>query len=377
MPLPRFEAELARPQAVDVDYVYTSTEAVRSSLAITRASAPKSRFIPWLGAGLVGLALYLLFTDSEAWRRAWFPGGFGAIFLMQPLWMRWTIRRNFRKTPGANATIRWRINDETLEAHGPFGDTTFQWSALLKVQATRHGYLLFTQPYVAQWLPRAAFSSPRAAGQFETWVIEKRATFGTGERRGGAASLPAATPASAMGVSSAAVASSPALVVTFTYTAAEAGRARLALQKSVPIWMRYAPWFPAVPAAAVVLVITTRQWDWRQIALVVVLLSVAFWLVQVRIRRARAKAFADSSEANRQVRWRIDAEQFEVVGAHTDASFRWTALLKVRETTDGFLLFQQPRLAQWLPTTAFADSADLDQFRTWIQQHAIDFRRVA
>ncbi|WP_265596388.1 YcxB family protein [Verrucomicrobium sp. BvORR106] len=85
----------------------------------------------------------------------------------------------------------------------------------------------------------------------------------------------------------------------------------------------------------------------------------------------RAKSFPAIGQT---IQWTFDEEKLvsETVGARSE--FVWSKLILVRETKKGFLLFPQPRLAHWIPRTAFKNQEEIGQLKTLVKDHNIPFK---
>lgn len=85
------------------------------------------------------------------------------IFVLVGFLLRWRLaqaaRSAFRKSPHAGKTIRWRFDAERAHINTELSESSFAWKALLEVKEVEAGFLLFSHPRYAHWIPRRAFGA--------------------------------------------------------------------------------------------------------------------------------------------------------------------------------------------------------------------------
>jgi hypothetical protein len=112
-------------------------------------------------------------------------------------------------------------------------------------------------------------------------------------------------------------------------------------------------------------------------ALLVCLLAVfAGTLNQWLVRRSMAKSPFNGD----QLTINFDADGFHAFSKKQDVRLRWEVFTRVAHFRDGFLLFQGPKLFNWIPFSAIEGSAisDLDRLlREHIKEHKIVEQGVA
>lgn len=126
--------------------------------------------MPWLGGILLCLALILAFFQSK--NVFYFPAlfFFGLMFVSIPFLTVWSTKRNFRKNPSANKTIRWTIGEQGLKNETEGAETKFMWDKLIKVEEVKSGFLLFPQPRLAHWIPKCASRNDVELNSFRNLV---------------------------------------------------------------------------------------------------------------------------------------------------------------------------------------------------------------
>lgn len=96
------------------------------------------------------------------------------LFVLVGFYLRWRIaalsRTTFRKSPHAGKTIRWRFDAERAHINTELSESSFAWKALLEVKEAQSGFLLFSQPRYAHWIPHRAFGSDEALENFRELV---------------------------------------------------------------------------------------------------------------------------------------------------------------------------------------------------------------
>jgi hypothetical protein len=155
---------------IQLDYTYTQQEALRAAIVVTRDAFLKRRLKVWLGVMFFVAAIAALQPGQGRTLAAWMIGMAGCGFLLMWLLVRWSVARSFRKIPAANTRITWTISETQLETRGALGETTMQWSSIIKVRESRHGFVLFVQPSVGYWLPKRAFANASQVGQLRAWI---------------------------------------------------------------------------------------------------------------------------------------------------------------------------------------------------------------
>lgn len=107
------------------------------------------------------------------------------------------------------------------------------------------------------------------------------------------------------------------------------------------------------------------------IALLIFLLAIfAGTINQWLVRRSMAKSPFNGDELT--INFGVDG--FHAFSKKQDVKLRWEVFTRVAHFRDGFLLFQGPKLFNWIPFSAIQDSAiqDLDNLlRKHIKEHKI------
>ena len=69
------------------------------------------------------------------------------------------MRRNYRKSAARDSEIEWSITPDTLRIKYAHGSAEMNWGAFVKAVETPKGLLLYPQPILFHWLPRAGFAN--------------------------------------------------------------------------------------------------------------------------------------------------------------------------------------------------------------------------
>ena len=157
-------------EIINLEYQYTETEAVRAAIAVTKSEFKFIAIMPWLGGILLSLVLILAFIQGKNIFDFSALLFFGALFVSIPALAVWSAKRNFRKNPSANKTIRWTISEQGLKNETEGAETRFMWDKLIKVEEGKSGFLLFPQPRLAHWIPKSSFRNDKEMNNFRNLV---------------------------------------------------------------------------------------------------------------------------------------------------------------------------------------------------------------
>lgn len=153
-------------ETINLEFQYTETEAVRAVIAITKSAAKFIVIMPWLGGILLAMTLILALTQGKNVLDFSALLFFGAVFVSIPALTVWSAKRNFRKNPSANKTIRWTISEQGLKNETEGAEIRFMWDKLIKVEESKSGFLLFPQPRLAHWIPKNSFRNDTEMNNF-------------------------------------------------------------------------------------------------------------------------------------------------------------------------------------------------------------------
>jgi hypothetical protein len=160
------------------------------------------------------------------------------------------------------------------------------------------------------------------------------------------------------------------IVARYTYTEQHAIDASRQLMRSIMPWVPLAPYIGLLMIAGMTygwVVKGSAPWEGVNPLLVGPLLCLLPWFSRRQVR----KVFRGSPEAGLEHVWRIDDTSLTFESKGSTARFEWSKLVRVKETKKGFLLFPQPRLAYWVPCSAFSSPSEIDVFRDYIRRSPI------
>jgi len=143
---------------ITIQYTYTIEEAVVASVELTKSVIRWSQALPWIGIILIVSSVMALFVFDKTFADLTPPIVFGVIFATMPFLTRWTVKRRARKNPSIGNVITWEITDSGLKNSTVGAESKFVWEKLLKVEEREKGFLLFSQPRIAHWLPKHGFT---------------------------------------------------------------------------------------------------------------------------------------------------------------------------------------------------------------------------
>ncbi len=96
-------------------------------------------------------------------------------------------------------------------------------------------------------------------------------------------------------------------------------------------------------------------------------------LIPLLVRWDVRKRFRQNPNANRKIVWRFDEEKVEDSTDGASGVRIWKKFIEIREVHDGFLIFPQPRIAHWIPKSAFYSEANLSGFRDLIRSSGVKY----
>ena len=141
---------------------------------------PYILIVLWLlGAGFVAYVSLRSSGTGHAW-----PGASASIYLVLLvgliLWLPgWRLKRNFSKNANRDMEISWQITQMDLRVEHPNGSADMKWSLFNKAILTPTGLLLYSQPALFHWLPRAGFDSEEGYEAVTVWARQHIKAFRT------------------------------------------------------------------------------------------------------------------------------------------------------------------------------------------------------
>ena len=157
-------------ETINLEFKYTEAEAVRAVVELTKSTNKSLSIMPWIGGFLIVMTLVSAFTHGKNFLTFGLLLFFGILFISIPLLTIWTAKRDFKKNPSANKTIRWQINETWLRNETEGTEAKFIWGNLIKVVERKSGFLLFPQQRLAHWIPKGAFRTDKEMDEFRNLV---------------------------------------------------------------------------------------------------------------------------------------------------------------------------------------------------------------
>lgn len=97
-------------------------------------------------------------------------------------------------------------------------------------------------------------------------------------------------------------------------------------------------------------------------------------LIPLLARWEVRKRFRQHPNANKTISWRFDGEKVDDSTDGASSVRVWKKFIEIiREVRDGFLFFPQPRLAHWIPKSAFSSEAALSGLRDLIRTSGVKY----
>lgn len=156
-----------------IEFNYTLDEAVFASIECAKCISRSIVFMPWIGGSLLfGCVIGNQIFGKEFLDMAHYIV-IGIVFSAIPFTVKWSAKRNVRKSPSINRQIVWNINDIELNISEKGGETRFIWSQLIRICERKRGFLLFSQPKIAQWIPKHGFKNESEIALFRDMATNK------------------------------------------------------------------------------------------------------------------------------------------------------------------------------------------------------------
>jgi YcxB-like protein len=165
------------------------------------------------------------------------------------------------------------------------------------------------------------------------------------------------------------------IVVSFIYTEEVFLDAHRELFRAVTPWWRRPHFFALISFSCLAVICLLNPCllgeGFTPKLLYPLLFGLLFLSLPLLIRSKARRQFRSSPYAGLQFTWRIDSARLSFETQGSTAVFEWNKLVRVEEVKEGFLLFSQPKLANWLPKSGFASSTDLDDFREYVRESGV------
>jgi hypothetical protein len=171
---------------VNLTFRYTEQEAIRAAMEYHRSQSWIYRNLPWSGlvAGVVtALAIWVIDYRMRADAQVWWHLLFytllvaGLCWVLLPSIIKRITKRTFRKLPTANLDIHWSITEDLLNQQSKGASMSLEWSRLLKAVEAKSGFLLFTHPQMAIWLPKNALAVPTDLDLLRSFIGKNQIKF--------------------------------------------------------------------------------------------------------------------------------------------------------------------------------------------------------
>lgn len=163
---------------VTVEFPYTETEAVKGMMEMTKELGIRFRVYPFLGLFLLLLGVVFSIRVGVTQSNG-FLIIFGAVLASTPLLSRLWGKSYFKKLPIANQVVFWTFTDEGVECKSTGAQSSIAWKLLTKVKETKDGFLFFSQPRYAYWVPKHAFESESEIGSLVRIIENSGVKFKT------------------------------------------------------------------------------------------------------------------------------------------------------------------------------------------------------
>ena len=167
------------PEEVTVRYCWNAraiTEAHRwHQRRAGRPGMVRSLVLIGLLAGLGFLSYRNHRADEHAdfawlWWAAVGAAYLGLMMALRRFYVPWVMRRNLAKRPVYDSPMTWRITEDRLCYQHHHGKAELDWGAFMQSVQAPTGLLLYLQPLMFHWLPKASFASEEEYEQVVKWT---------------------------------------------------------------------------------------------------------------------------------------------------------------------------------------------------------------
>jgi hypothetical protein len=143
---------------IEIQYKYSEIEAINATREITKSVSFLVRIFPYMGYIMLGLFISMWILSKE------FPSDlflliFGIVLSCYPLIVLYQAKRNFKKNPSANTTVKYIIDDSTIEIQTEGSEGKYSWEKIFRVEKRKKGMLIFPQSRIAHWIPSSVLNA--------------------------------------------------------------------------------------------------------------------------------------------------------------------------------------------------------------------------
>lgn len=162
--------------AVRVSYEITRAEMSTAGRLIAKSLFKRRTLSLVCGALLIMMSVVAMVSQPGfSVKIAALPFIAGTIMILTP----WAVSWFFgvyapSKNPAIGETATWLISADQLSCKVRGNEVTFGWDKVQKVREIESGYLLFTGPAYAHWLPKRGFNHAQDLDAFRTFARQRQ-----------------------------------------------------------------------------------------------------------------------------------------------------------------------------------------------------------
>ncbi len=100
------------------------------------------------------------------------------------------------------------------------------------------------------------------------------------------------------------------------------------------------------------------------------------FIMKYHNRAAIRRQFRQRPDRNTEIIWTMADDGFRIQTNETDFHSKWSQIARVRQTRNGFILYQHETLFHWLPFHAFPDARQRETAEALLRGKVKDFKDI-
>lgn len=161
---------------LEIEFDYSLQEAIVITKEFTKSSNKVIKYAPYIGLLFLGFLGYWWLVTGHYPSNSYIPLFFGLFFISIPLLTLWEAKKSFKKSPCAYKKYQYKFDNKNIGVKIGSVESKFSWENIIKVVKTKRGYLMFTQPRSAYWVPNSSMSKS-SKQLFEEFIKNNKVKF--------------------------------------------------------------------------------------------------------------------------------------------------------------------------------------------------------
>ena len=161
---------------LEIEFNFSIEEAVIVGKELTKRSNRMVKYAPYIGFAFLGYLGYYWIISGHYPASNYIPLIFGLLLISIPLLTIFATKKNFKKNPLANKKYQYKFDNNNIEVKIGSIESKLNWNNIIKVEKVKKGYLMFTQPRSAYWIPKSSMSRSSEL-LFEEFIKNNKVKF--------------------------------------------------------------------------------------------------------------------------------------------------------------------------------------------------------